>query len=247
MIKTIWGLGDKQFRRTKLALSNIAQYVIQEWEKRLLTEVNPRWWGRMALSNGNINQVKTPYGIKIFYTSTNKEYDYMDVVENGRTAYDIKIGFSKSERRKRKKNGGWYMTVPFTTNRDSGGTSSIVNAKNNDINAVMKKIGEYKDDSGQFRGSYEYSQTKGTTGKGNAFKFPQKTRTGRITYSYAKFVTASDTSPGWIYPAIPAHKLGEKLEKEAAKLMTGQAFKQAVERDTEYYIKSSLRSMGVSK
>ena len=85
MFKSIWGLGKDNYRRTKLALSNIAEWVVSQWEKRLLENVNPRWWGRQALSNGSINQVKTPYGIKIFYTSKG-EYDYMDVVENGRPA-----------------------------------------------------------------------------------------------------------------------------------------------------------------
>ena len=96
MFKSIWGLGKDNYRRTKLALSNIAEWVVSQWEKRLLENVSPRWWGRQALSNGSINQVKTPYGIKIFYTSKG-EYDYMDVVENGRPAYDIKIGFAKQE------------------------------------------------------------------------------------------------------------------------------------------------------
>ena len=179
MFKSIWQLGDKQFRRTKLALSNIAQWVVSEWEKRLLENVSPRWWGRMALSNGSINQVKTPYGIKIFYTSQG-EYDYMDVVENGRAAYPILQAFARSDRRKRKKNGGWYITIPFKTNKepdeDGKKKSSVVNAANNDINSIIKKVGEYKDDSGQLRGKYEYSQGRGTTGKGNVFKAPQKTK-----------------------------------------------------------------------
>lgn len=243
MFKSIWGLGEKNFRRTKLALSNIAQWIVSEWEKRLLENVSPRWWGRMALANGSINQVKTPYGIKIFYTS-NSEYDYMDVVENGRPAYDIKIGFAKSDRRKRKKNGGWYMTVPFTTNKEDDGSTSIVNSKNNNINAIIKKVGEYKDDSGQIRARYDYSQDKRTTGRGNAFKAPQKIKGGKVTYSYMKFVTASDTSSGWIYPQVPAHKIAEKLEQEAEKLMQSNAFRQAIERDTEQYIKDSLRALG---
>lgn len=243
MFKSIWQLGDKQFRRTKLALSNIAQWVVSEWEKRLLENVSPRWWGRMALSNGSINQVKTPYGIKIFYTSKG-EYDYMDVVENGRAAYPILQAFARSDRRKRKKNGGWYITIPFTTNKEDDGTTSIVNPQNNNINAIIKKVGEYKDESGQLRGEYDYKQSKGTTGQGNVFKAPQKTKGGKVTYSYMKFVTASDTSSGWMYPAIPAHKIAQGLEKEAEKMMTSNAFKQAIERDTEDFIKSGLRKMG---
>ncbi len=243
MFKSIWGLGKDNYRRTKLALGNIAEWVVDEWYKRLRESVSPRWWGRMAADNGSINQVKTPYGIKIFYTSKG-EYDYMDVVENGRPAYDIKIGFAKSDRRKRKKNGGWYMTIPFTTNRDDDGTTSIVNAKNNNINAIIKKVGEYKDSSGQLRAVNEYSQGRGTTGSGNVFKAPQKTKGGKVTYSYMKFVTCSDTSGGWMYPAIPAHKIAQGLEKEAEKMMTSNAFRQAIEKDTEDFIKSGLRKMG---
>jgi hypothetical protein len=248
MFKSIWQLGDKQFRRTKKALDTIASWVVEQWYERLEAKVSPRWWGRMAAENGSIKKVKTPYGIKIFYTSSS-EYDYMDVVENGRGAYPILQAFARSDRRKQKKNGGWYITIPFTTNKepdeDGKKKSSIVNPQNNNINAIIKKVGEYKDDSGQIRAINEYSQGRGTTGRGNVFKSPQKTKGGKITYSYMKFVTASDTSSGWMYPAIPAHKIAEKLEKEAEKMMTGAAFRQAVERDTETYIKDGLRNMGI--
>ena len=253
MFKSIWGLGKDNYRRTKIAFANIALWIVGdgtaknpgEWASRILSQVNPRWWGRQALSNGSINQVKTPYGIKIFYTSKG-EYDYMDVVENGRGTHDIKKDFARSPRRKRKANGsGWYMTIPFTTNKHDDGTTSIVNAKNNNINAIIKKVGEYKDSSGQLRGEYTYDkEAKGMTGQGNVFKAPQKTKGGKVTYSYMKFVTCSDTSGGWMYPAIPAHKIADGLEKEAEKMMTSAAFRQAIEKDTEDFIKSSLRKMG---
>lgn len=249
MFKSIWGLGKDNYRRTKLALGNIAEWVVGQWEKRLLENVNPRWWGRQALSNGSINQVRTPYGIKIFYTSKG-EYDYMDVVENGRAPFPMKDAFERSPRRKRKVGGsGWYITIPFTTNKepdeDGKKKSSIVNPSNNNINAIIKKVGEYKDSSGQLRGEYTYDkEAKGMTGQGNVFKAPQKTKGGKVTYSYMKFVTCSDTSGGWMYPAIPAHKIAQGLEKEAEKMMTSNAFKQAIERDTEDFIKSGLRKMG---
>lgn len=255
MFKSIWGLGEKNFRRTKIALSNIAKWIVGdgtpknpgEWKVRL-GNVSPRWWGRMALANGSINQVKTPYGIKIFYTSQG-EYDYIDVVENGRGAYSILQAFARSPRRKKKKEGGgWYMTVPFTTNKEDDGSTSIVNSKNNDINAIIKKVGEYKDDSGQIRGSYTYDKdAKGMTGKGNVFKAPQKIKGGKTTYSYMKFVTASDTSSGWMYPAVPAHKIAEGLEKEAEKMMQSAAFRQAIEKDTEQFIKDSIRAFSKKK
>jgi hypothetical protein len=241
MFQSIWKLEEKYFKRTKLALINIANWVISEWEKRLMSDVSPRWWGRMAVSNGHISYVRTPYGIRVFYVSKS-QYDYMDVVENGRSAYDIKKAFSKSDRVRRKKNGGWYIVIPMTTNKEDDGSVSKVNAKNNDINATMKKIGEYKDNSGQLRGRYEYTQGKGTTGKGNAFRFPQQTKRG-ITYSYAKFITASDRSSGWIYPAIQPNRIAEKLEKDAGKLMGSAKFRQAVERDTEQYIQTELKKL----
>lgn len=247
MFKSIWQLGNNQFRRTKKALDTIASWVVEQWYERLETKVSPRWWGRMAAENGSIRKVKTPYGIKIFYTSKG-EYDYMDVVENGRAAYPILQAFAKSDRRKKKLNGGWYITIPFTANKepdeDGKKKSSVVNASNNSINSIIKKVGEYKDDSGQLRGQYEYSQGRGTTGKGNVFKAPQKIKGGKVTYSYMKFITASNTSSGWMYPQIEPHKIAEKLEKEAEKMMTGNAFRQAVEKDAESYIKDGLRKMG---
>lgn len=35
------------------------------------------------------------------------------MIEDGHPAFDEKIGFSKSNKRKMKKGGGWYLTVPF--------------------------------------------------------------------------------------------------------------------------------------
>ena len=241
MFQSIWKFEDKFFRRTKLALINIAEWLVTQWQKRLVNDVSPRWWGRMAVTNGQINYVRTPYGIRVFYVSKG-EYDYMDVVENGRSAYDIKKAFSRSDRKRRKKNGGWYIIIPFKTEKNEDGSVSVINAKNNDINSTMKKIGEYKDNSGAIRGKYSYSGGKGTTGTGSVYRFPQQTKKG-VRYSYGKFVTASDRSSGWIYPAIKPHRIAEKLGKEAEKLMQSSKFRQAVERDTEQYIQESLRGL----
>lgn len=38
---------------------------------------------------------------------------FPNMLEQGATAFDIKEGFSKSEKRKFKEDGGWYMHIPF--------------------------------------------------------------------------------------------------------------------------------------
>jgi hypothetical protein len=48
------------------------------------------------------------------------------MIENGATNFDIKEGFSNSEKRIKKDDGGWYLTIPFRHASTEAVTGSVV-------------------------------------------------------------------------------------------------------------------------
>lgn len=75
------------------------------------------------LVNGTLKSTRTEYKKAIFVkkeddgsvvigmTPTQSQLGLM--IEDGAPAYDMKVGFAKSSKKKSKKDGGWYLTVPF--------------------------------------------------------------------------------------------------------------------------------------
>jgi len=54
-----------------------------------------------------------PDDFSIVFGMTPRQSKLGVMLEEGATSFDMKDGFSKSDKKKSKKDGGWYLTIPF--------------------------------------------------------------------------------------------------------------------------------------
>lgn len=139
-----------------------------------------------------------------------------NAVEDGVSGYDMKGNFEKSDKVKRSKNGGWYLTIPFRIGTPNAGgilTSSIMprevynairNGKKANTNDLpVKTRGAVTDlNTGKIWEQYEnkFSIFAGITQKKNEV-------TNRSTYSTFRRVSSNSDPNSWINSGIAAHNL----------------------------------------
>lgn len=136
---------------------------------------------------------------------------FPNMLENGFPAFDMKVGFSKSNRIKTKKNGGWYLTIPI---RHSTPNSYLFGKPmSKDVYGVAKKLGHME--SARFKGAGDKSW--------NGYQHKSNIYDGltRIIKSYQKatqsqymtFRRVSDNSDpaSWHHPGFSGVKVAEKI------------------------------------
>ncbi|TGJ99850.1 hypothetical protein EHO57_13905 [Leptospira langatensis] len=238
------GLYEKgKFPRTKRVLSYIANAAKEAWSSNVLA-AKPAWWGRMAMSSrsgggGGIKIIPIPGGFRIYHPNTGK-YPYMKVLEKGRARYDIKAALLAGPRARMGEHGR-YTIIPLSKN-DNG---SEVSPSNNQINSVMTKVRSYKEPNADgkivSRNQYSYRTDPGMTGKGNVFATEQVYKNGHVQRSFMKFVTISERTRGWYYPAIPAQKILVGVKKDVEKALRSDSVKKAVAGDMKDLIRELIR------
>jgi hypothetical protein len=235
-LKKAWEAGE--FARSKRFVERLAASVKTKWEE-MVFEKAPAWWGRMALSSGaggggGILVKPIPGGLKVYYANKGS-YNYMEVIVNGRQSYSIKDALLRSSRAKYSKQIGRYIVVPMTRNDDG----SKISPKNNDIGAIMRHTGQTTDAGGQPRKGY---RVLSANGQGEAVGMQQgPIKGGGMQHSYMKFVVVSQNSDGWIYPAIPANPIPEKLQSQTDKMLKSSEFKKMVKADVKDFVKRMIK------
>ncbi|AGS80764.1 hypothetical protein LEP1GSC050_0105 [Leptospira phage vB_LbrZ_5399-LE1] len=224
-----------KFPRTKYVLSQIAKEAHTLWSKRVL-EAWPSYFGKMAMSNrsgggGGLKIVPVPGGFKIVHPNKGR-YNYMSVLEKGRSRYDMKEALLSGPRARTGKNGR-YTIIPLTKNSDKSPISPV----NNDINAVITKVGSFKDINprGEIvtRNRYSYRIDPGMTGKGNVFASEQVYRNGQVKRTFLKFLTVSEKSKGMFYPRIPAYNIISGIRQRIERKLRGNEIRSAVAMDVK--------------
>ena len=87
----------------------------------------------------NFNSTVYPLDSDGFSGSIQLVGETANKIETGRNAFDMKIGFSKSNKITKTKSGGWYLTIPFRhTTPNSNGTFGTPMPR--DVYAVAKKL-----------------------------------------------------------------------------------------------------------
>ena len=89
--------------------------------------------GMIALAKTRLNQTRKMFvnGIRVFEISKHQAgVELIGVMPNaitmGMSPFDMKVGFSKSPKRKAKKKGGWYLVIPFRYANPNAVASSTV-------------------------------------------------------------------------------------------------------------------------
>ncbi len=223
--------------RTKQFLQQLAILTKKEYESRIL-ETKPEWWGRMALSNsagggGGIGIKQIPGGYIVYYLNQGK-YNYLSVIEKGRAPYSIKNALLRSPR-VRYGEKGKYIIVPFLKSY-----GRKVNAQNFDINSILRFAGNLKDQRNITRKKYTLIEIK--TGSGNVFGIEQgPIKTGRMQYSYVKYMTVSEESNGWIYPKIKSQPIGPILQKKVNNILNSNQFQDLIKKDVTEFLEKFVR------
>lgn len=158
-------------------------------------------------------------------------------LENGKSPFDMKDGFENSPKRKEKKDGGWYLTIPFrhATPGSVGESSLFSSVMPEDIFKQMAAVAKQtpsnqtpvlknKDLPAEFqtKGVRKEIKVPETNEVFKAYKHKSAIYAGltKITKQYDKasqsqymtFRRVSDKSDpdSWIHPGFNALKLGEK-------------------------------------
>ena len=156
------------------------------------------------------------------------------MLEEGASAFDIKQGFEKSAKRHIKKDGGWYITIPFKIGTpgvqvDSGFSSILpsqiyntliaqpVNPTTNRSAGVSKGGIPAEYAAPKVRSAFSsipesktFSEYKN---KASVYEgvFKQKDAiTGQNSYGSFRRVSDKSDENSWIHPGIEAHNLAEK-------------------------------------
>lgn len=237
---------DGYFPRTEKLIREIAIIAKEGWSQATLS-ASPSWWGKMALSKtsgggGGFILRKVPGGYEVSYANQGK-YNYLAVIEKGRGPFDMKPSILASKRARMGKNGR-YTIVPLS--KGNGGEK--ISPSNSNINGLMTKIGSRKEPNadGQTvtRNRYSYSRDQGMSGKGNIYETRQHQKDGSIQSSYTKFITVSESSNGFIYPAIKAQNNQAKIEAVVNKALASNSLKTAIAKDMNGIISHLVKKYG---
>jgi hypothetical protein len=93
---------------SRFVLSNISDEYMRHWEQNI---------------DSSLHQTRSEYKQAIFteqpddfsmvFGMTPRKSKLAMMLEEGASSFDIKSGFEQSDKKKRKKDGGWYLTIPF--------------------------------------------------------------------------------------------------------------------------------------
>ena len=168
----------------------------------------------------NFDSIQYPYDGNAFAGAVVLKGQFPNMLEKGWGAFDMKIGFGKSKRITKKKNGGWYLTIPIR--HSTPGSFMYGKPMPKDVYNSAKKLG-----NGEHL-SYPGLGDKSWTG----YQRKHKTYDGltRIVKSYQNatqsqymtFRRVSDKSDplSWWHPGFQGVKVAESLMPFAEKTFT---------------------------
>lgn len=146
-----------------------------------------------------------------------------NMLEKGYGAFDIKIGFSKSPKITKKKNGGWYLTIPF---RHSTPKAFMYGqAMTKDVYKVAKKLNPYHSGLGNTSlnwpgaGDVSWTGYQHKTNKYNGMVRIVKSYQKATQSQYMTFRRVSDRSDpsSWWHPGYAGVHAAEKIMPYAEK------------------------------
>lgn len=174
----------------------------------------------LYLQGLDFNSVIYPYAGNAFSGAVQLQGKLPNMLETGFTAFDMKIGFSKSKRKITKKNGGWYLTIPFR--HSTPGHFMYGKPMPKDVYGVAKKLAHKE------RLSYPGAGDVSWTGYQHKNKtYDELTRiiksyNNTQQSQYMTFRRVSDKSDplSWQHPGYVGVKIAQTLEPFATETFT---------------------------
>jgi len=207
----------------KRTLDGVVNEFTSIWENNIGKELgSSRNEYKRAIFVERIGEFTTVIGI----TSRDSKLPLM--LEDGASPFDMKEGFANSGKRKLKKDGGWYLTIPFRASTpDAIGESAAFSGK---LPPEIHKIAKAKSKTNPGLGLKKSelpskfakvsTRAKISTAKQEYAAYTHKSsiyegvakRTFKNESSYGSFRRVSDNSDdnSWVHPGFTAKKLMDK-------------------------------------
>jgi hypothetical protein len=210
--------GDEVNSLSRYVLDCVSGEYTRNWEKNIDDNLHST---RQSYRNAIYVEQPDDYNL-ILGMSTQKDKLGM-MLEEGASSFDIKEGFKKSAKKHLKKDGGWYITVPFrwATAEAIGESSIFANKMPKPIQNLVKVNTSPLKQSQLPKGfdviktssvGYEHqSSIYAGIGRSDISSTGKEKRGG-----YWSFRRVSDVSidNSWIHPGFPPLKLMEKTLNE---------------------------------
>lgn len=152
--------------------------------------------------------------------------EFPNMVESGVPIFDMKIGFSRSMKKKLKKDGGWYLTIPFRFSTpdaigDSGAFSGgrlpkeVYNVASKKYKTSLSDLiggGMKKSKALRLKEIPMQFRTSNVATRKQTSIYEGLERVGsKNNHQWMNFRRVSDKSPenSWIYPGLEARNLAE--------------------------------------
>lgn len=171
----------------------------------------------------NFDSIQYPYENNLFAGAVVLKGQFPNMLETGFSAFDMKIGFSKSKKIKRKENGGWYLIIPLR--HSTPGSFMYGQAMPKDVYGVAKKLNPYKSGQGNTRlnwagaGDVSWNGYQRKTNNYNGMVRIVKSYQKATQSQYMTFRRVSDNSDpmSWWHPGFSGVKIAENLMPFAEK------------------------------
>lgn len=198
-------------------LNSVADNFVRRWEQEI---------------DNNLHSTRAEYKKGIFQENPDEDsvviglsprYSKLSLMlEDGASSFDIKEGFANSAKKHLKKNGGWYLAVPFrfATAGAIGESMSFSNQLPKPIEKIVK-VSASPLQMAQIPMQYQpikQNQTSGYVHKFNIYEGLHREEIGSGTEKrggYMNFRMISDKSDkdAWIHPGFEPLKLMEKASE----------------------------------
>lgn len=216
-------MGEEEIKSlSRFILSSVADEYTREWEKLIGENLHST---RNEYLKGIFSEQPDDYNIIIGLTPRQSSLAMM--LEEGATAFDIKEGMSKSDKKKISQTGPnkgkWYMSIPFkfATSEAVGeaGFSQNMPKPIEQLVKVAKEPLKLADIPGNFRVMGQ-NKTSGYNHKFNIFEGLKRSEIGsgqtekRGGYVTFRRISEKSNKDSWIHPGFEALNLMDKATED---------------------------------
>ncbi|WCL51517.1 hypothetical protein [Leptospira sp. GIMC2001] len=192
------------------------------------------WWGSQYRAHGKIQVERRGLGYRIYYDKGESTINFEDVVENGRSSYDIaKNLLANSKKVRISSKGKKYLIIPMGSDDKKADTALT----------IMATTKEPALTGGTVRRN-QYATRKVTDkilGKSKSVAFGQKNEKGGSSTTVKNLVILTEDSNWKDYPAIKAHNFPKIIQREVDRLIGSQQFKKELMEALVYDIRAYVR------
>lgn len=207
------GLNDQLSPQIANAIQNSIQASLAVVRDRWQTEVQNKLNSTrpLYLQGLSFDSIMYPFEGNVFSGAVQLQGKFPNMLETGFSAFDMKIGFSKSDHKIQKKDGGWYLTIPIR--HSTSGSFMYGNAMPKSVYNQAKKLpsGGTLSFPGAGDVSWKGYQRKNKTYDGLQRIVKSYQKTSQSQYMTFRRVSDKSDPNSWWHPGFAGVKVAEGL------------------------------------